>query len=259
MKNTETNPSFSQLEDEISLIDLTKILVKRRKTVFLVALIPLLLALVFAFVKDKNYPFVTIYKTAEKDTNVALESVEALIEQVNNRYWPEVSRHYQAEHDLQSMPFKLDVSNPKGTLLLVLTTDAEPSERKEVDRLHNQTLQGLIAHQKNVLKSMTQRLQRQIDATHKLIDQLKDSKSEKSTDLLSTYNQRLFSLEDQLSSYREGEMLQHAVEGGEATSMGKALVIAIGLVLGIICGIVAAFLAEFSMMVRQSLREEQDV
>ncbi|MBE0506134.1 MAG: lipopolysaccharide biosynthesis protein [Marinospirillum sp.] len=244
-------------DDEISLVDLAKILIKRRWTLLVTATVVVIMALVFALLREPNYTYTSIYKIAEIERGEALEAVQSLIEQAQNLYWPNVSRAYQIDNNLKSMPFKLAVNNPKDTLLILLSSEASEISQAKIEDLHQQVIEALQQQQQQAVKTTVERLQRQTETTQKLLDQAAQSESEKATDMIAGYTERLFALEDRLQSLQPGQVLQVAAAGERAKSVGKSLILALGIVLGGILGIMAAFFAEFAARVRQSLKEDQ--
>lgn len=244
-------------DDEISLVDLAKILIKRRWTLLITAAVIVLVALIFALLREPNYTYTSIYKIAETERGKALESPESLIEQAQNLYWPNVSRAYQAENNLKSMPFKLAVNNPKDTLLILLSSEASEASQAKIEALHQQVIEALQQQQQQAVKTTVERLQRQTETTQKLLDQAEQSDSDKAADMIASYTERLFALEDRKQSLQEGQVLQVAAVGERAKGIGKSLILALGIVLGGIFGIMAAFFAEFAARVRQSLQEDQ--
>lgn len=118
-------------EDEISLVDLAKVLIRRRWWIVGTALVVFLLVLgLGALTRDAPvYPMTTVYETATVSTNTGspepLQNIGGLIRRLETIHWPALTRTYLAEHPhFDTMPFELSISNPADTNLVLLQSEA---------------------------------------------------------------------------------------------------------------------------------------
>ncbi|MDR9469428.1 Wzz/FepE/Etk N-terminal domain-containing protein [Marinospirillum sp.] len=244
-------------DDEISLIDLAKILIKRRWWVMGVGGIVILLALVFALIKPDSYQLVTVYQMAEKEPGDSLRPASQLIEQAQSLYWPEVRRNYLQNNNLESMPFELEITNPEKTVLITLVTKASKKEQPEVVQLHSKVLDRLKAYDHKMLESYREQQERQKTNVENLLELASSSSAEKATELVASYTDRLFNIEDSLARLSAPEIVQTALATEKSNTLSSKLILALGVVLGGIMGVMAAFIVEFAARVRQSLKEEE--
>lgn len=267
--NTMTENQHRQpypYDDEISLVDLALILIKRRWWVIGIGVLVVGLAFVFALINrgEPSYQMVTIYETAQYTDETGREqptqSINGLIQRLQTVHWPELRRTYVAERtDLDEMPFELEVSNPSNTSLLSLVTPAVASNQDEVERIHRSLLEPIIDTQTREFENRQRILQSQMDRIQTRLEQAETADSGLPPELFAQYSDQLMELEARLESLREGSVIQTAARGDRASDgPGGALILALGIVLGGILGLMAGFFAEFGARVRQAMKEQKD-
>lgn len=251
-------------DDEISLVDLALILIKRRWWVIGTGLSVVAIALVFALISrgDPSYQMVTIYEAAQYTDETGAEqptqSINSLMQRLQSVHWPELRRSYVAEHNgLNEMPFELQINNPSDTFLISLVTPAPESQQDEVERIHRDLLEPIIDAQTSEFENRQRILERQLDRVQTRLDQAEHNDSGLPPELFAQYSDQLLQLESRLESLREGNVIQYASIGDRAsTGPSGSLILALGIVLGGILGLMAGFFAEFGARVRQALKEQ---
>lgn len=254
-------------DDEISLVDLAKTLIKRRWWVIGTGFVVVALALAFALANRTApaYNYISIYELAEKNSTEKLEATSSVLEKINSMHWPSYRRNYMQQNELTSfgeLPFTFAVTNPAGTNLILLSSAALETDKDEAKHLHQTLLNEVIADQNAAFKREETKLTKQITLTKTLLEKLNQSSSKSTAQeqQIATQTQRLFELEDSLSDLKEGKLIQLSAQDERAKlkKLSGSLVLALGIVLGGILGIVAAFFAEFASQVRKSLKEETE-
>lgn len=246
-------------DDEISLVDLAKILIRRRWWVIGVAGVIFALALALAMVKKPAYEWVSVYQVAELKPGEAILEPAAVIQLINTIHWPAVRRQYLEEHDIEQMPFEVSVQNPSGTLIVTLRTDAPLEEQPVITAVHQSILEAVLEYQEQDYVRRIETLVRQIETTGTALTELESRATSDDANRLARLNDRLYELEDRQNALRPASVIQLSAQGERAGRVGGSLILALGLVLGGILGIMAAFFAEFGARVRQSLKEDQQV
>jgi uncharacterized protein involved in exopolysaccharide biosynthesis len=273
-------------DDEISLIDLAKILIKRRWWVLGTGSIILLLAFTFALLnrsEGKMYEYTSIYQQAEKSPGSTLVSTSSLLQQVKTLHWPNYRRQYMQEQQIENpdeLPFDFEIDTPANTTLVTLTSEALEEDKPEVDVLHEAMVKNINDHQQTAIKRETEKLEKQIERTQGLLAQVQEAAAQAEdaaqaltateqitsyTERLFTfeqiisYTERLFTLQDKLEDITPGNIVQYTEQGKrvQPDKVSGKLIVALGIVLGGILGIMAAFFVEFAARVRQSLKEEE--
>ena len=252
-------------DDEISLVDLAKTLIKRRWWVIGTGFVVIALALVYALANRTGpaYSYISIYELAKKTPEENLETTSSVLEKINSMHWPSYRRDYMQANNLTStgeLPFTFALNNPKDTNLIIFTTIALEENKELSKQLHQNLLEKVMADQNTVFHYEKNKLTKQIAATKQQLDQLKNTSGSKQQQeqIIANQTQRLFELEDKLNDLQEGKLIQLSAQDERAKlkKLSGSLVLALGIVLGGILGIMAAFFAEFAAQVRQSLKEE---
>ena len=216
-------------DDEISLVDLAKILIRRRWWLIGTAGVVVLLALAFALLThgDPEYQYTSIYQQAEAEPGRPLTSSASVIQQMESLDWPNYQRRYKEENKVEALPFDLEINNPDNTTLVTLNSTATAQNRDQVLNLHETLLGSVIERQQEALER-------------------------------ENYADRLFELERELENLKEGEVIEYAARGEEQEGTSSMLILVLGIVLGGIAGVMAAFFAEFVFRVRESLAAEKE-
>ncbi|GLR64680.1 hypothetical protein GCM10007878_21180 [Marinospirillum insulare] len=254
-------------DDEISLVDLAKTLIKRRWWVIGTGFVVVALALAFALANRTGpaYNYISIYELAEKNSAEKLETTSSVLEKINSMHWPSYRRNYVQEKGLKGfgeLPFTFEVTNPSGTNLILLKSVVLETEKDEAKQLHQALLNEVTADQDAAFKRETTKLTKQITLIKSLLEDLAKNSNQSTAQeqQIATQTQRLFELEDALIELKEGKLIQLSAQDERAKlkKLSGSLVLALGIVLGGILGIMAAFFAEFASQVRQSLKEEAE-
>lgn len=255
--NTQQGSPYS--DDEISLIDLTKILIRRWKVVVLTFLLVVLGALAYALLQERTYEYVSIYQVAEQAASEenslgALETPKAVLAKMQNLYLGPAIREVRQAAELEGLPFGVSVSNPDDTLLVRVTSEASEANSELVKQLHERLLALIQEDQEALLERNRERLEQQLQGAQQALEAAEQGNVR--GDLLAVQISRIAELETRLSQLNEGRVAQVAVQSFEPTGTGRTLILILGILLGGILAIMAAFLTHFSSLVSKSLKEE---
>lgn len=248
-------------DDEISLVDLAKILIKRWKLMAIVFLVFVLGALAYALLMTRTYEYVSIYQVAEQAPNgdsavASLETPGAVVAKVNNLYLGPVTRELQNSAGLERLPFELSVSNPSDTQLIRLGSEAAEADSELVAQMHQALLTRIEEGQQELLERRRASLERRLVSAERALDAAQESNSAFAGDLIANYTARVSEIEGQLAQLQEGGVVQVSVQGLEPTGISRSLIMALAIVLGGMLAVIAAFFSQFVALVRNSLSEE---
>jgi uncharacterized protein involved in exopolysaccharide biosynthesis len=251
-------PYQNASEDEISLVDLAKILVKRWKLMAAVFAIVVLGALAYVLLVDRQYDYVSIYQVAEQaprsDNAVgALEAPGSVVAKVNNLYLGPVTRELRESAGLERLPFEVAVSNPSDTLLVRLSSEAREADSRLVAQMHEAVLARITEGQHSLLEQRRASLEQQLQSAQRTLEAAEQSGSERASELIFSYTDRIANIEDRLTQLNEGQVVQVAVQSLEPTGTRRSLIMALAVVLGGMLSVISVFLFHFAVLVRQSL------
>lgn len=246
-------------DDEISLVDLAKILIRRRWWLFGTFGAILIFALAFVLLAnvDPEYQYTSIYQQAETGPGRPLTSSESIIQQMESLDWANYQRRYREENNVDILPFDLEINNPSNSTLITLKSVAVEEDYEEVVSLHEQLVESTIERQQAIFENQKSQLESAIERISSLLERVENSNSDASVEIAANYADRLFQLERDLENLTEGEVIEYAAQGEKQGGTPVILILALGIVLGSIAGVMAAFFAEFVCRVRKSLKDEQ--
>ncbi|MWJ27627.1 lipopolysaccharide biosynthesis protein [Halomonas sp. ZH2S] len=242
--------------DEISLVDLAKILIKRWKTMVLIFLIVVLGALAYVLLTERSYEYVSIYQVAEEAPGRALETPASVLAKVNNLYVGPETRKLRESAGLESLPFEVTVANPNDTLLIRLGSEASEDNHELVAQMHEGLLARMTEGQGERLERRQASLEQQLKNTEAALESVEQTNTEWGSELIASYTERLAGIQLRLTQLSEGQVVQVAMQSLEPTGTSRSLIMALALVLGGMLGVIAAFFSQFAVVVRDSLSEE---
>lgn len=262
MANTPTQPPEHYYprppaDDEISLVDITLILVRRWKMMAGVFVVIVLLALAFALTKADSYRYVSVYHVAERhpsgDAGVGLlETPESVVAKIDNYYFDMVTSQLLEEKSLDSLGFETTAKSPENVAFLTLDSEAGEDRAEQVTEYHQRLLDTVKADQDELVAKRRQTLEQQLASANESLDAAKESTSESAAELVATYTGNVVDIEEKLAYLAEGNIQRVAAQGREPVGTSKALIMALAIVLGGMLAVMAAFLAEFAGTVRKA-------
>ncbi|MDY7116698.1 Wzz/FepE/Etk N-terminal domain-containing protein [Halomonas sp. SSL-5] len=252
---------YSSNDDEISLVDLAKMLIRRWKLMAVTFLIIVGIALGYALMMERTYDYVSLYRVAEQAPSSSneqgnLESPAAIVAKTNNLYAGVVTRRILEEKGLAGLPFQLQVSALEDTSLVRFVTESSEKNAALVEEMHSRVLERAAEDQQALLESRKATLQRQLENAQRALETAQESTSPSAAELVANYATRVAEIEDQLAQLHPGELVQTAVRSLTPTGTSRSLVMALALVLAGMLAVMMAFFSHFAVAVRDSLQEE---
>lgn len=261
-QNQKTNlPDAHWREDEISLVDLTIILIRRWKAIIIIFSLVVALAIVFALAQATRYEYTSLYSVAEytndNGNRVGVESPESVVAKAKSLYLGQEVRGLLEDHGLDSLPFEVDIINPDETLFLQLSSEATSDNNKLVNELHLLLIDRLRDDQKQLVQRQHDLLESQLASAREALDSARESDSNSAAELMATLYKRISDIEGKLDGLREGEITQHAAPSLNSKGVGKKFVIFIGFVIGCMLAILGALLLEFWSVVYNKIHRTE--
>lgn len=246
-------------DDEISLVDLAVILVRRWKVMAVIFFLVVAIFVAAALLMPRSYQYSSLYSVAEytneNGQRIGVESPASVVAKARNLYLGQTTRELLEEKKLTSLPFDISISNPENTLLLQLDSESSESNQRLVAELHQRLITRLQQDQKQLVESRRESLQRQLASARQALESAQQSESASAAELIATYYSRVTDLESQLNELREGEVTQQAVQSLGPVGVGKKLIVAMGIVLGGLLATIGAFFMHFFGAVCRSLQK----
>jgi hypothetical protein len=130
--------------DEISLVDLAKVLWNRRWWMVSIAVGTVVLALLFALSKEHEYRYTTTLRLGEIDVDERVANGDDVKLAVERRFLPALRHSFMAARELQRLPFDLNVEGENTRNLVTLTSETT-LENGDLVRAFHQDLAGLVS------------------------------------------------------------------------------------------------------------------
>ena len=224
-------------DDEISLVDLAKILVRRKLWFFLTWVLVVSLGVGYGLLTGSQnqgstadqdrFAYTTTLAIGYKTPTVFIEPMSAIQTLIKDAYMPLV----QQRDDLKRFSVIINFQerrniNEEGSNILQLVTRASSDQRSFIEELHKEIAEKLIER-------------------HQLIaDQLLKQAADNASPVRSVLPTSLATLAIPLKLNQI------------ASETNTKLIIILGIVLGFVLGIIVAFFAEFVSRVKTSLKED---
>lgn len=235
--------------DEISLVDLAVILVKRWKVLLAIFLLTMLATLAFILLRPASYTYTSVYAIAEfldeEDKSVGLEAPKAVLAKLDIMILPAQVRAYLNQAGLSSLPFSVDTKLLENTLLISLTTQASEAQASSVETLHRRIITALAEGQMSLFERTYEGLERRLSYIQAAIRDVGVTGG--------VLIEAATAIERELDALQKGGIEQVASRSLQPQGIGTSLIMALGVVLGLAFAIMAAFICHFVMLVRQSL------
>ena len=256
-ENTSQYTAYQHIDDEISLVDLVKTLIRHRRWFFATFLLVAFLSIIYAFAQsglasrvdqsalaDKLAPddkpgtltFSSFLSLGYKTPDHYLEPMASVEAQILGAYYPLLIEanpgfaNYKVEVEYTT---RRDLRADEGSNLMTITTRALAQQRQEVMDLHQQLLMPLINQHNQLVSNLNQ--------------QQSDAASEQAY---------VRALPSRLVALAVPSQTSQATVSSESNRPKPALIVVLGIILGAMLGIFAALFAEFIIKVRQSLKDD---
>lgn len=249
-------------DDEISLVGLAGMLVKRWKLMTAVFLAVVLGVLSYALLMTRTYEYVTFYQVAEQapssDSSVVgtLETPQTVVVKINSLHIGLVRRELLARAGLDDLPFNISASSLEDTHLVKLISRAAADDSALVEETHGMVMNRVQQEQKALLERRTLSLEHELASARSALESVKNSTSGNAGELIAVYSSRVASIQARISQLDEGRVTQMAVQSLEPVGTSRRLIMAIAIVVGGMLAVMTVFLTVFIEQVRNSLKEE---
>ncbi|MFW3616938.1 hypothetical protein [Billgrantia antri] len=230
--NSPQEPRPYHDDDEISLVDLAKILIQRWKAMLIVFTVVVLGASAYAWksrpeVGEPRTAYTTLLSVGFKTPTVLIEPLRAVATQLEDAFIPAALQALDT-----SIAVSVDFNERDTNVIRLKTTVSGNNTAEQIREVHQQALAPLVERHQNILEALAH----QEEGTSRLIPPTEA---------------RLL-VPTEVTSLAQRSKLPN-----EPSGTSPKLVIALGVVLGGMLAIMAAFMLHFASLVRESMKEEQ--
>lgn len=239
---------------EISLVDLATIFVRRIWVFVVVFAIFLLAGIAVALLQPEQYAYVSLYQIAEKATEEPVETPERVMAVLQSHELPLLETTYKSERG-ERLPFSVGFSNPEGTSLIRISSEAERGIASEVKAIHSGLIERLRQKDDRLIGSIRSGLENRIASVSTTLESL--SKAPEAGQAVAEAIRQKVELEGILDTLRPGESVVVARESVEKVAPNRKLIAILTVVMGFAAAFIAVYFAEFVSLVRKKLQEQK--
>ncbi len=239
--------------DEISLVDLAAIIVRRRRIFYVMFVLITAVGLAYALLAKETYSYTSLLHVAEKNADEYLEEPKTTMATLESRWLPEQQASFRAEND-QRLPLSVSFSNPEDTGLIRFSSETTREFKQIAEGVHQHLLNKVQERQNALIERERARLQGRIASVEGAIEALQGG-SDTGTAIAEALERKI-DLEGELDSLKGPEVLVVSRESVDKTGPARVLIMVIALVLAGVFGVVGTFLAEFGRSVRAALQSD---
>lgn len=243
-------------DDEISLVELAGMLVRRWKLMAAVFLVVVLGGLAYALSMPHSYQYTTLYEVAKQGSNSTLEAPQAVVAKINSLYLGPVTRELIADSQRETLPFDMQASSVEDTYLVRLASETTADNSALVEQAHTMVVKRARQSQQQLLEQRRRSLEQQLASAESALASVKGSTGDNAGELIATYSSRVADIQLQISQLTEGQTNQTAVQSLQPVGTSRTLIMALAILLGGMLAVLAVFGAAFTGSVRQSLASE---
>ncbi|MCI0507725.1 MAG: Wzz/FepE/Etk N-terminal domain-containing protein [Gammaproteobacteria bacterium] len=173
--NQQSMPPY-YYEDEISLIDLWLVLVRRKKLLIITFAAVVIIGLVLALITPKKYSYSTSIEIGSRviqDKVQPIESPETLLAKIQESYIPFVQQQYRNEKSDNDALHRITARIPKGSQIIVLESNGGAERGDAYKELQQRVINEVQSDHKRILEVIRKELE---IARNKAMDKLEELK-----------------------------------------------------------------------------------
>ena len=144
-------PDSGPPSDEISLIDLAKVLWRRRWWVVGITVGTVVLALLFALSTEHEYQYTTTVRIGELNIDKRVSNVEEVKETLERQLMPPLRRSFIEIHGLERLPFAVAIETGEPGGMVSLITESVVENEGLVEAFHSELASMLAARHSEIL------------------------------------------------------------------------------------------------------------
>ena len=244
-------------DDEISLVDLAMVLIRRKRMIAVIAAFIILLGVIAALSVPKSYTFASSIEIGSQIIGGAdkpFESPQTLLAKIQHVFIPQVLNEQRQTDTENKEKYKIKASIPKSSVIIVL--EIKGTEEKAAllkSLLQSITKKATLDHSRineSVRKNITSRLKQATSA----LQMLKNSNGNETE--VATQQNLIEVYSSQLANLRETLEILPPMKSIEPTGTSKKLIIIISAFAGVFLAVFSAFFAEFIAKIKEKAQAD---
>lgn len=258
LKPVYIHEAFTTHSDEISLVDLALILVRRK--IIIMGILGLFIAAGIAYaLATETKPTYTYNSSIEIGTQLIngdrkpIEPPSYLLAKVDYGFIPKTLYQYQQQNPEDEKNYEITVSNPKSSPVITLSMSASEDQSELVHGFIKNITQGIMQEHEELFNTIKENLELQLtQATNQLnsMGNNPENLAEKNS-----LQDKIDSYLSQLANLRNTRVISQPMKSQDPSGTSGRLIVVIAAFAGLFAGIFAAFFIEFAGKVREKKAE----
>jgi len=246
-------------EDDISLLDLAMVLVKRKKLISLIFTGFIVLGIAAALLIPKKYTYSASIEVGSQIIAGAVkpfESPETLLAKIQYVFIPQTLNEQRQTNPEDVTKYKITASIPKSSVIIVLKVKGTEDEANLLKSLLQSITQQAIFDHSRIYSSVRKNIASRLKQTTIELEMLK--KTDDNETEISTQQNLIALYSSQLANLRETREILPAMKSIEPTGTSRKLIVIVAAFAGIFLGVFSALIAELIAKVRETIRQNKD-
>lgn len=256
LKPVYIHEAFATHDDEISLVDLALVLVRRKTIILAILSLFIVAGIALALTSEKKYDYRSSIEIGAQMIDGNMKSIEppsSLLAKVDYSFIPKTLYQYQQQNPEDEKAYEITASNPKGSSVITLNMSATEDQSELVHGFIKSITQDILLEHDELFNTIKETLELQLtQATNRL------NSMSNSTENLAEKN----SLQDKIDSYlsqlanlRATKIISQPMKSQKPSGTSRKLIVVVAAFAGLFIGIFAAFFVEFAGKVREKKAE----
>lgn len=243
--------------DEVSFIELAKVLYRRRLAFFVAVFAVFSIAVIFVVLRGDNNLYMSEYRlSSDSAGKKAILSGDQVSSLVDGLFIPALKRDLA----IQALP-QVDTLVLDGSVILKLKTVYPESRAAELTEIHKALLDKLLQYESKLYSTRKDeiifnltRVKTNFESAQRTYEQAGEGAI--SPDLLEGYRKEISDWEEKLYKLQPPEIIAVAEHSGIYRNIGNGFILAVGAVVSVVFSLLFVFFAEFIYRVKISLKED---
>jgi len=256
LKPVYIHEAFATHEDEVSLIDLALVLVRRKRIIISILSLFIALGVAAALFLPKKYDYRSSIEIGTQLINGNIKPIEppsSLLAKADYSFIPKVLSQYQQNNPEDDKTYEIKANNPKGSNIITLSMSASEDKPELVNAFIKSVTQNIKLGHEELFNTIKETLELQLtQATNRLnsMNNSSENLAEKNS-----LQDKIDSYLSQLANLRGTKVISEPMKSQKPSGTSRKLIVVIAAFAGLFIGIFAAFFVEFAAKVREKKAE----
>ncbi len=256
LKPVYIHEAFATHDDEISLVDLALVLVRRKIIVITVLGLFIALGVAAALFLPQKHDYRSSIEIGTQLINGEMKPIESpssLLAKIDYNFIPQTLYQYRQKNPEDETAYEIKANNPKDSYVIALNMSATEDKSELVHGFIKSITQGIMQEHDELFNTLKNTLELQLAQTTNRLNSMGNS-SENLAEKTSLQD-KIDSYLSQLANLRGSKVISEPMKSQKPSGTSRKLIVIIAAFAGLFIGIFSAFFIEFASKVREKKAE----